>query len=568
MCNQLATFKDYNMNQLILPMDYSDLIPENHVARVVNDMVNRLDDHLFFDVYKGGGRPAYHPKMMTKIILYGYTQKMFSCRDIANALRENLPMMWLASQQSPDFRTINRFRSERLKPLMDTLFTELTKLLITEGYIDGKHYFLDGTKIEANANKYSFVWKKSVLNYEEKLQLKVEEMLQAIDEAIHVDLTSLKQEDALFEKDRISSEALQTVVDKVEEEMKTQEEKLEEIKEPATKKEKKKEVRSLQKTHRTLLNDYLPRLQKYEHQVGIFGERNSFSKTDTDATFMRMKEDHMNNGQLKAGYNWQVGTQDQFILFYTVHHNPTDTRCLEPHIAQLKEANLPLPEFIIADAGYGSESNYVAMEEEEFETLIPYNTYRQEQKRSFSKKRYHPHNWDYDEKEDLYWCPNNRKVPFLKYSKKTDRYGYTRDFKIYECETCEECPFKSDCTKAKGNRQVHFNPVYEDFKAQQNAKLNSEEGGTLYQKRKIDVESVFGHVKQNLAFRRLHLRGSEKVKIELGLVALAHNMRKRVAADRHSQENEKMHNKNHGDQCNQVSVIFSISGLLGQPLFT
>ncbi len=163
------------------------------------------------------------------------------------------------------------------------MFTELTILLIKKGYIDGKHYFLDGTKIEANANKYSFVWKKNVLNYED--------------------------------------------------------------------------------------------------QAGLFGERNSFSKTDPDATFMRMKDDHMNNGQLKAVYNWQVGTQDQFILFYTIHHNPTDTRCLEPHIAKFKESNSPLPETIIADAGYGSEANYVAMEDEDLETLIPYNTYRQKQKR-------------------------------------------------------------------------------------------------------------------------------------------------------------------------------------------
>lgn len=523
------------MNQLVLPMDFSDLIPKNHVARVVNDMVNQLDDDLFFNVYQGGGRPAYHPKLMTKVILYGYTQKLFSCREMAKALRENFPMMWLASGQSPDFRTINRFRSERLKPLMSTLFTELIHLLITEGYIDGRHYFLDGTKIEANANKYSFVWKKSVLNYEEKLQLKIEEMLETIDEAIQADVSSLKQEDSLFEKERISSEALQAVVNKVEKEVKGREEQLEEMKEVDVKKEKKKEIRSLQKVHRTLCRDYLPRLQKYEHQADLFDERNSFSKTDTDATFMRMKDDHMNNGQLKAGYNWQVGTQHQFILFYTVHPNPTDTRCLESHIAQLKETNLPVPETVIADAGYGSESNYVAMAEEEFDTLIPYNTYRQEQKRSFSKKVYHPHNWNYDEKEDVYWCPNDRKVVFQRYSKKTDQYGYTRDFKIYECESCGRCPFKSDCTKAKGNRQIHYNPVYEDFKAQQNSKLNSEEGRTLYQKRKIDVESVFGHVKQNLGFRRLHLRGQEKVTIELGLIALAHNLRKRATIDRCSQ---------------------------------
>lgn len=531
MSNQVATFKHYNMNQLILPIDFSDLIPNNHVVRVVNDMINALSDDLFMEPYKGGGRPAYHPKMMTKIVLYAYTQKLFSCRDIAKSLQENLPMMWLAAQQTPDFRTINRFRSERLKPLMDKLFSELTCLLVKEGYVDGKTYFLDGTKIEANANKYSFVWKKSITGNEGKLQGKIEEMLQQIDAQIELDTTQLKQEDMHFEKERISSEALQTVIDSIEEELLKKEKQIEETKDKEEKKMHKKEVKPLKKLHRKVTTDYLPRLLKYEKAFGLFGERNSYSKIDHDATFMRMKDDHMNNGQLKAGYNWQVGTQNQFILFHTIHHNPTDTRCLVPHVEALKESGIPMPETLIADAGFGSESNYVAMEEEAFETLIPYNTFRQEQKPSFSKKVYHPHNWNYVEKEDFYWCPNNRKVVFKRYSQKTDKYGYIRDFKIYECESCEGCPFKEDCTKAKGNRQVHYNPVYEELKAKQNQKLNSEEGRTLYQKRKIDVESVFGHIKQNLGFRRLHLRGKEKVSIELGLIAIAHNMRKRALVD-------------------------------------
>ncbi|SDC78619.1 IS1182 family transposase, partial [Shouchella lonarensis] len=567
MSNQKATFLEYNINQLNLPMDFSDLIPENHIARVINDMVNQLDDQLFYEVYRGGGRPAYHPKMMTKIVLYGYTQKWFSCRDIAKSLTEQLPMMWLAAMQTPDYRTINRFRSERLKPLIHTLFSKLTQLLITEGYVDGSTYFLDGTKIEANANKYTFVWRKSVQNYEEKLQVKIHEMIEEIEKHVELDHVQLQQDE---EKDtkRISSAALQSIVESVERELSTKEQQLEQTTNKKEKKAQKQAVKPLQKLHRKMKTDALPRLKKYETSFRLFDGRNSYSKTDTDATFMRMKDDHMKNGQLKAGYNWQVGTQDQFILFFTVHPNPTDTRCLLSHVEALKESGLPLPETLIADAGYGSESNYVAMEDEPFDTLIPSNTFRQEQKRSFAKKQFHPYNWTYDEKNDVYWCPNKRKVMFQRYAKRTDTYGYTRDFKIYECESCKECPLKSACTKARGNRQIHYNPVYEELKAKQHLKLNTEDGRTLYQKRKTDVESVFGHVKQNLGFRRLHLRGKEKVHIELGLVALAHNLRKIAARNRNRRSKTLLDNKNKKltDQTSKTSISeFVFQGLLGQP---
>ncbi|WP_408010704.1 transposase [Pseudalkalibacillus sp. A8] len=170
MSNSSATFIDYNMGQLVLPMDHSDLIPEDHVVRVINSMVNQVNDGLFFSHFPGGGRSSYHPKMMTKVILYAYTQKIYSCREIAKSLREHLPMMWLAGQQTPDFRTINRFRSERMKEMIEPLFTELIKLLLDRKYISMENYFLDGTKLEANANKYTFVWKKATDRYEEKLQ--------------------------------------------------------------------------------------------------------------------------------------------------------------------------------------------------------------------------------------------------------------------------------------------------------------------------------------------------------------------------------------------------------------
>ncbi|MED4103172.1 transposase, partial [Halalkalibacterium halodurans] len=305
-------------------------------------MVESLDDQLFDEVYKGGGRPAYHPKMMTKILLYGYTQKWFSCRAIAKALTEHLPMMWLAARQTPDFRTINRFRSERLKPLMDTLFSALTHLLIKEGYVDGSSYFLDGTKIEANANKYTFVWKKSVQKYEEKLQLKIDEMLQEIEKQVELDRIQIQQETNAEEK-RISSEVLQAVARSVEQELIKRDEQIKETadhKEKQAQKQALKPLKPLRKIYRTLTTDTLPRLRK---------------------------------------------------------------------------------------------------------------------------KRFHPYNWRYDETDDVYWCPNQRKVSFKRYTKRTDPYGYARDFKVYECESCEGCPFKPECTKARGNRQVHYNPVYEEL---------------------------------------------------------------------------------------------------------
>nr|WP_228409418.1 transposase [Radiobacillus deserti] len=214
MSNSSATFIDYNMGQLVLPMDFSDLIPEDHVVRVIHAMVEQVNDDIFFSQYQGGGRSSYHPKMMTKVILYAYTQKIYSCREIAKALREHLPMMWLAGQQTPDFRTINRFRSERMKAIIEPLFTELIKLLIDQEYISMDNYFLDGTKIEANANKYTFVWKKSVQRYEEKLQEKLDQTFADIEDAIEMDEKILPDEGSPAK--RVTSEQLEKVVEQVE----------------------------------------------------------------------------------------------------------------------------------------------------------------------------------------------------------------------------------------------------------------------------------------------------------------------------------------------------------------
>ncbi len=247
---------------------------------------------------------------------------------------------------------------------------------------------------------------------------------------------------------------------------------------------------------------------------------------------MRMKEDHMKNGQLKAGYNIQLATQNQFIVGYKLFQKPGDTRCFQPFMEKLFTTLPKVPKQVVADAGYASEENYLyALGEEKeprFELLAPYNTYLKEQTRKYKKDISKVQNWKYIEQEDAFICPNNRKVLFKRYSQRKNESGYEQDFKIFECEDCTGCPLKSLCTKSKGNRKVYWNPIYEEIKAKTKAALDDEQKATLYAKRKVDVESVFGNIKGNLSFTRFRLRGIEKVETEFGIVALAHNLLKFV----------------------------------------
>ncbi|WP_142353973.1 IS1182 family transposase [Fredinandcohnia onubensis] len=522
------TFKPYNNRQVHMIYDIESLISEHHEARVVDEMVESIPDEKLFSYYVGGGRSPYHPKLMLKIILFGYSQKVYSCRGIAKLTEENIPAMWLTAMQQPDFRTINEFRGGRMKDLMDELFEAMIRKLIEENYISFENYFLDGTKIEANANKYSFVWKRATSKFEEKLKEKIKETLQHIHKLTQSETQpeqlSTDQEQEITEQELIEvAEELEVKVDALTEVIENEMDK-------EIRKEKRQERSQLKKSIKQIREDFIPRMTKYKEQNETFGDRNSYSKTDKDATFMRMKEDHMKNGQLKPGYNVQMGTENQFILYYTIHQRPTDTRCFIPHMEKLAASSLPMPKVVSADAGYGSEENYVYSvgeeKEQRFEFLIPYGSYVQEQTRKYKKDIKNAKNWTYVEEDDCFICPNGMKVTFKKYQNKKNQSGYEQSFKIYECEDCTDCPLKAQCTKAKGNRQVHWNTIFEEMKAKAKAALECEEKTAIYAQRKVEVESVFGHIKGNRSFRRFSLRGLDKVNVEFGIVALAHNILK------------------------------------------
>ena len=329
-------FKELTSNQNVLfPVSLSEKIAPNHPVRVVNSVVDALDISCLLWAYKGGGTSSYHPRMMLKVLFYAYLNNIYSCRKIEKALQENIHFMWLSGNSTPDFRTINDFRGKRLKEHIKSLFSAIVLLLQESGYVSLDVQYIDGTKVESASNRYTFVWRGSVEKNKVKLESKIQSILSEVDKHIEQD----KQErtpDTLPDMDSCGLREKVSALNKRLSQMN---------------KVKQKHVKKLQE-------EYLPRLAKYESQLKKLGDRNSFSKTDEDATFMRMKEDAMRNGQTKPGYNLQIGTQNQFLIDFRLFPNPTDTLTLIPFFHSFEQRYNRLPTVGVVDSGYGSEENY------------------------------------------------------------------------------------------------------------------------------------------------------------------------------------------------------------------
>jgi transposase len=477
--NNKVIFKRYEMGQMmLLPPNLEEMIPEKHLVRVINQLVEEMDMGALVRQYKGGGTSSYHPKMMLKTLIYAYARQIYSSRQIANALRENIHFMWISAGNRPDFRTINRFRGQILKGCIQEVFAEVLQYLAAAGLIKLEHYFVDGTKIEANANKYSFVWKKSTDRYKANLQRKVKELfeeIEAINQAEDEEYGDRDLEE-MGEESEIDSSSLKELAQRLSE-------KLNHHADKKTKKALKK-----------LETDFIPRLEKYESYEATFEGRNSFSKTDKEATFMRMKDDHMRNRELKPGYNVQTGTEGQFIVGYSIHQN--------------------------------------SLEEEGIQAFVKYNTFHLEQKKRRKikdKEKYYARNFSYDKDRDEFICPQGKRLRYDRTIIRKSNNGFASERRIYQCKHCEGCPARSLCTRSISGRSLQVSPRLNAFRKQATERLTTQEGKALRSRRLTEVEAVFGLIKNNLKFRRFHLRGKEKVAAEWGLVSIAHNMIKMAA---------------------------------------
>jgi transposase len=509
------TYKPYEQNQIyLIPPSADELIPRDHLVRLVNEVIDEMDIEQLLRKYQvGGGASRYHPVMMTKLFVYGYMTKVCSSRMLAKAARENVMFMWLSGNQKPDFRTLNDFRGKLLKGVMEEIFVTAVKMLAAKGYIKLEKYFVDGTKIESASGRYTFVWKKLVETNNKKLDDKLRAYIRMAEQVWEEENDEYGNRDLeeLGGKETFTSADVKALAGILRE-------RIERLEAGEGKKKLKKELKTIE-------TEYLPRKKKYEKAKRICGKRNSYSKTDPDATFMRMKEDHMGNGQLKPAYNVQIGTENGFVVGYDVFPNPNDSRTLKPHMRQQKKRLGTVPKVVIADAGYGSEANYLYLENRQTVAVVKYNTYRKEKSRKWAENLFNTENWEYSRKEKYYICPNGRRLTLRETNKKRTGFGHQTTVEKYECESCKYCRLKKQCTKAKGNRGIERNVRWLRLKKKAQRILEDERYKPLRKQRSVEVETVFGQIKGNQGYRRFLLRGMSKVSTEWGLLSLGYNLK-------------------------------------------
>lgn len=511
--------KNYSLNesgyQLKLPLNIEILIPEDDSVRLLSQFVEAMDLTDLYSTYERIN--SVSPRTLLKIVLYSYMNGDYSSRSMElNCKRDINFMFLLEGAPVPDHATFARFRSIHFAPCAKRILAEMSNALFDLGEISGETIFIDGTKIEANANKYTFVWKKAVTKNQEKLLIKLADFMAECEELydlkiVHGNTVKMKHVKKLRKKLYALKNSENVVFVHGTGKRKT----------------------PLQKSIETLEN-YLTRLKKYNHQIHICKKRNSYSKTDHDATFMRMKEDAMGNGQLKPAYNLQHGVDSEYVTWLTIGPQPTDTTTLIPF---LKEAQGYLKfkyKNITADAGYESEENYLFLEENGQFSYIKPNNYKISRTRKYKKDIGKIENMVYDAETDIYTCKNGKKLTVDHIRRSKSKTGYISEKTIYKCENCKSCPYKKECIKGNNcktpfeerTKTLYVAKTFLKYREADLERILSDDGILFRTNRSIQAEGSFGDLKQDMRFRRYLSKGTSNVLAESILLAMARNVSK------------------------------------------
>ena len=454
---------------------------------------------------------------MLKIVIYAAMNGIRSSRSIERACKRDINFMYLLEgKPAPDRTTIARFISLHLSECSKDLLAQASNCLKDLGEISGKTIFIDGTKIEANANRYTFVWKKSVTKNQARLFDKITSFVAECESLYGLEIVS---------GDTVSENTLNSLREKL-----NQIRKSEGITFVHGKGQRKTQ---LQRNIETL-DGYISKLNEYRNKIQTCGERSSYSKTDPDATFMRLKDDHMRNGQLKPAYNLQHGVDAQYITWVDISQKATDTPALIPFLKDMEE-NLPFKyKEVVADAGYESEEIYVYLEENGQNAFIKPANYEISKTKKYKQDISRRENMDYDEATDSYTCKNGRKLNAVGARTQKTASGYRRTITRYECEDCSDCPYKPKCIRGNNcktpfeDRRKHLevSRLFEQKRRECLERITSEYGTQLRMNRSIQAEGSFAYVKEDLGLRQFLYRSKENVLAESIIFALAHNIGK------------------------------------------
>ena len=511
--------KNYSENsngyQLKLPLNIETIIPEDDSVRLLSQFVEAMD---LTDLYSTYERiKSVTPRTLLKIVLYSYMNGDYSSRSMELNCKRDINFMFLLEGASaPDHATFARFRSIHFAPCAKRILAEMTNALFDLGEISGETIFIDGTKIEACANKYTFVWKKTVTKNQAKLLQKIADFIAECEDLydikiVYGDTVKMKHVKRLRKKLHALKQIENVVFVQGIGKRKT----------------------PLQKSIETL-EDYLSRLKKYNKQIHTCGERNSYSKTDHDATFMRMKEDAMGNGQLKPAYNLQHGVDSEYITWLTIGPQPTDTTTLIPFLKEAEEHLKFKYINITADAGYESEENYLFLENNGQTAYIKPANYEISKTRKYKNDIGKIENMEYDSETDSYTCKNEKKLKKSHISHSKSKTGYVSEKTIYKCEDCSGCPYKAECIKGNNcktpleerTKTLQVSKKFIKHRQEDLERILSDVGIIFRMNRSIQAEGSFGELKQDMSFRRYLSKGTSNVLAESTLLAMAKNINK------------------------------------------
>lgn len=504
--------------QLVMPLDCEVNIEKNAPVRLLNAVMERMDYSKLYAAYSRLGRIEYSPKILLKIMVYGYMRKQISSRALEACCRENLHFIYLLEgQRAPDHNTINRFRKNILtQEAGQDILHQLVVLLHEKGLLSLEAAFIDGTKIEANANKYSFVWKKATAKKTDKLLKKIHDELPAKLKEVRI---------RFYVPEKIAVRQLKKLRKRIHVRLEA-----DGIAFVSGKGKRKTPLQRLSEW----VDQCLVKLKQYTNDIHICGNRNSYSKTDHDATFMHMKEDYMRNGQLKPGYNVNVATCSEFIIGSYISSDRSDMHTLIPFMEQLRKDYKGMNiDSVVVDSGYESEENYCWFETHpETELYVKPSNHESARHKKYRTDISRRENMAYDAQTDTYTCANGKLLQKTREKKTHTASGLEITTTIYECSECDRCPLREKCIRACGSKKpleerhkvIYVSKRFAKQREAMEAKISSTKGCLLRVNRSIQAEGNFAYVKQDLDFRRFLLRGNVKVDAEWLLFSLALNI--------------------------------------------
>ena len=500
--------------QAVLPLFISDYLNICDPVLVFDRFMEEIDLEKYLRNVPSHvtGRIRYNPISMLKTILFGFmTNGYISLRELEDCCKVNLRFMYLMQHATPSYRTFGYFIETMLKPSVEELFSDINNHIFAKDHVDLTHLYIDGSKFEANANKYSWVWKKAT----EKSRYRLFEKVTSLLDEINDDLASFGIK--IDTNSEYVPEYLKEVTDRYA--------KIYEIDETKFVYGKGHRKTSQQRYYECL-HEYTGKLQEYVEKITVCGpDRNSYYKTDHTATFMRIKTDYMGNDQLLPAYNVQFGIADEYIAVADVNQYRSDMDCFVPLLEKFHATYGFYPKYPVADAGYGSYNNYMYCEQHGMEKYMKFTMYKQETTNAkYRENPFRAVNFKIDEDGTLR-CPAGQAF-HLQYRRNIKGNRYGRQEEVYQCENCTDCPYASKCKTTDKNRTIRVNEELTSMHREVVSNLESIQGALLRMNRSIQSEGTFGIMKNNRWYKRIVRKGMEQVRLEIFLVSIGHNLYK------------------------------------------